>query len=166
MFSPRRLVYCGLFLGVFVGNAFCGISFTLCLGPSMLPTIKNQILLVDKFSHVVLRKPYMQYDVVQLVSPVDCSKLICKRITGVAGDKRWSHDHTPAKDLLLILNTRYKLDPSGSLSEEVVIPHGFVWVTGDNPEHSRDSRHFGPVPLRLLMGQVRALNLSKLSKEI
>jgi len=34
------------------------------------------------------------------------------------------------------------------------VPPGFVYLLGDNPEVSRDSRKFGPVPLRSLVGRV------------
>lgn len=32
-------------------------------------------------------------------------------------------------------------------------PDGW-WVEGDNPDRSRDSRHFGPVPIERLLGTV------------
>lgn len=34
------------------------------------------------------------------------------------------------------------------------VPKGHVWLEGDNPSHSRDSRHYGPVPYALLQGKV------------
>lgn len=33
------------------------------------------------------------------------------------------------------------------------IPDGTLWLLGDRPEASRDSRQIGPVPLRLLVGR-------------
>ena len=42
----------------------------------------------------------------------------------------------------------------------VALPNGFVWVETDNPNvqgaHSRDSNHFGPVPVALINGRVRS----------
>jgi inner membrane protease subunit 1 len=35
----------------------------------------------------------------------------------------------------------------------VVVPKGHVWVEGDNPTCSVDSRHFGAVPLALVLGR-------------
>lgn len=32
---------------------------------------------------------------------------------------------------------------------DVMIPHGQIWIEGDNPEHSTDSRHYGPIPIAL-----------------
>src|SRR5208282_4251617 len=34
------------------------------------------------------------------------------------------------------------------------VPAGFVYLLGDNPEASRDSRAFGPVPVGSLVGRV------------
>lgn len=34
------------------------------------------------------------------------------------------------------------------------IPPGHVWLEGDNPENSKDSRHYGPVPLAAIQGRV------------
>eukprot|EP00644_Phytophthora_capsici_P017796 jgi/Phyca11/576993/estExt2_Genewise1.C_PHYCAscaffold_1000039 len=37
--------------------------------------------------------------------------------------------------------------------EKITIPKGHVWVEGDNPTCSVDSRHFGAVPAALLIGR-------------
>lgn len=34
------------------------------------------------------------------------------------------------------------------------IPRGHVWLEGDNPENSMDSRNYGPVPAALVQGRV------------
>lgn len=33
------------------------------------------------------------------------------------------------------------------------IPKGHVWLLGDNPNWSKDSRHFGAVPYGLIRGR-------------
>ncbi|OWZ23231.1 Serine protease [Phytophthora megakarya] len=36
---------------------------------------------------------------------------------------------------------------------KITVPKGHVWVEGDNPTCSVDSRHFGAVPVALLIGR-------------
>jgi len=36
---------------------------------------------------------------------------------------------------------------------KITVPKGHVWVEGDNPTCSVDSRHFGAVPVALLVGR-------------
>ena len=43
---------------------------------------------------------------------------------------------------------------SQSLWTKVVVPQGHVWVEGDNPLFSIDSRHYGPVTLENVCGRV------------
>ncbi|MGI9197317.1 MAG: nickel-type superoxide dismutase maturation protease [Candidatus Nanopelagicales bacterium] len=44
----------------------------------------------------------------------------------------------------------------GLLAAKRAIRHedGGWWVEGDNPDHSRDSRHFGPVPDERIVGRL------------
>ena len=37
--------------------------------------------------------------------------------------------------------------------EHTVVPKGHVWLLGDNPDESIDSRHYGPVPIGLIQGK-------------
>jgi len=40
------------------------------------------------------------------------------------------------------------------LAEGLVIPDGHIWVEGDNPWNSSDSRNYGAIPASLIMGRV------------
>ena len=42
----------------------------------------------------------------------------------------------------------------GAPDSKVIVPRGYCWTLGDNRSVSRDSRHFGPVPLVSVMGKI------------
>lgn len=69
-------------------------------------------------------------DVVVVRSPEDPKCLLCKRIAALSGER-----------------VRTETE------EEVKIPKGHVWLLGDNPNWSKDSRHFGAVPYGLIRGR-------------
>jgi type IV secretory pathway protease TraF len=43
--------------------------------------------------------------------------------------------------------------PTSDIEPGVELPKGTVWVQGDALDRSRDSRHFGAVPLRCVVGR-------------
>ncbi len=132
------------FFGCFhiITTYVCGI--TLCIGPSMLPTLreKGDFVFIDKWSHKILNIPYQRGDVVICTCPYDTEKTVCKRIRAVAGDSIPSDNI--ASDIL------------GNFYPSFVnkVPPGHVWLAGDNASNSNDSRNYGPVPLPLLRGRV------------
>lgn len=60
---------------------------------------------------------------------------MCKRVKGVAGDMVYFKDKHRAPVLLRV-------------------PEGHVWLLGDNPSNSNDSRFYGPVPLGMVQGRI------------
>ncbi len=103
-------------------------------GSSMLPTFNpsGDMVLVDllfwKF------KPLEAGSIMVYQSPVDPDKLVVKRLIGLPGDELY-------------------IDPTAS-TRRIAIPKGHVWMQGDNYVASNDSRHYGPVPIGLLRGQI------------
>lgn len=64
--------------------------------------------------------------------------MICKRILGLPGDQ-------------VILSP----DQAEKFGKRLlVIPDGHLWLEGDNPLNSSDSRDYGPVPAELVIGRV------------
>lgn len=59
---------------------------------------------------------------------------VCKRVTGLPGDQ-------------VLLSGGGKM---------ITVPDGHVWLEGDNPGNSSDSRLYGALPLALLQGRVVA----------
>ena len=68
-----------------------------------------------------------------------CNLHLRRRIVGVAGDSVLVDAHDEAG--LPVATTS-------------LIPRGHVWLEGDNPHSSTDSRCYGPVPEALLLGRV------------
>lgn len=77
-------------------------------------------------------------DCVVAAKPTDHGHRVCKRITGMPGD--------------LILSD--PMDPESYIE----VPKGHVWVTGDNLEHSLDSRTYNSLPMGLIKGKIVAAN--------
>ncbi|KAF8633942.1 hypothetical protein AX15_001125 [Amanita polypyramis BW_CC] len=107
-------------------------------GPSMLPTLaeEGEIVVEDRFTYRFW--PIQRGDIVTLKSPLDPSRIICKRVIGLPGDV-------------------ICVDPTGlqaPSAEHVVIPQGHIWISGDNATYSRDSREYGPVSVSLIQGRL------------
>lgn len=116
---------------------------TMCVGPSMLPTINSagDIVLVDRMTHRL--RNLEVGDVVLAKAPSDPNQTVCKRVRGVPGD-----------------HICYSRPRTGSVEFEwsrkgITVPNGHLWLQGDNDTNSTDSRHYGPVPQGLVRGIVR-----------
>lgn len=139
----RWYVYAALFMlcSVFLMGAaysytsdnimqFCHVV-TGSMKPAVLP---GDYVVVDKTYY--RHNPPNKGEVILYRDPDDRSKLYIKRIAGLPGD-----------------TMRIS-------SGDVVVPHGHVFVLGDNSEHSDDSRHYGPVPLSDMLGKARLVYFS------
>lgn len=126
---------------VFVSNSLYKYSqdhvIMFCHIPSisMEPTLlKGDYVIVDKTAsgHYSPTKN----DIVIFNYPDDRSKIYLKRIEGLPGDT------------LRIDTITY------------IVPHGYIFVLGDNWGKAHDSRLFGPVPLSDVLGKVRQVYFS------
>lgn len=99
--------------------------FFQCTGPSMEPTIyTNNIIFTE---HLTPRfRKVQRGDIIIAKCPTNPKQHICKRVTGLPGDKI----------------------RMGLVSE--IVPRGHVWLEGDNRLNSADSRTYGPVPQGLI----------------
>jgi signal peptidase I len=103
---------------------------------SMEPTVRQgDCVLADKTAY--RRMPPKKGDVVIFVSPDDRSKKFIKRIEALPGETIDSADGTKKE-----------------------VPHGYIYVLGDNRSNSYDSRQFGFIPLRDVVGKVRQVYFS------
>jgi signal peptidase I len=127
---------------VIVGSAVFDYGTTNYLQAFKIPTasmepavMSGDRILADKTAY--RRMAPQKRDVIIFVYPDDRSKMYIKRVEALPGDA-------------ITL-------PDGTKQE---VPHGFVYVTGDNRENSIDSRHFGFVPLRDVIGKARQVYFS------
>ena len=91
-----------------------------------------------------LTTPLSIGDVVVLQHP-NRKGTICKRVLGLPGDAVVRPGRASSN--------RYR--PGGLNGRGLlVIPDGHIWVEGDNPANSSDSRTYGAVPMALLRGRV------------
>jgi len=88
-------------------------------------------------------------DVVLCQNPLTGEPAI-KRCVGVAGDV------LRVKDGILEVNNMripLKFYQEHTMKPESVIPDGFVFVLGDNPDVSVDSRNFGVIDVKTVLGR-------------
>lgn len=124
-------------------------------GKSMVPTFENNnrimISKITKISH---------FDMIVFHSPVAGSDYI-KRVIGVPGDTIEIRN-----DVLYVNGKKYKepyleankkkVMPGQNLTGnlKVTVPAGSLYVMGDNRQYSSDSRDFGFVPKKDVVGEV------------
>ena len=124
-------------------------------GQSMAPTLEDQDrLIVNKLAYRI-GEP-RRGDIVMLYYPVDPNKSFVKRVIAEEGDQ------VRIVDGLVYVNDVPLNDdyvPAEFRSHEdwgpQVIPEGYDFVMGDHRNNSSDSRHWGMVPKRYIIGKVQ-----------
>ncbi|KXG09973.1 signal peptidase I [Anoxybacillus rupiensis] len=133
-------------------------------GESMLPTLQNDNrLIVSKFSKW---EGYKHFDIIVFNAPDSKEKYI-KRIIGLPGDTvEMKHDtlyiNGKAYNEPYLKTWKEKNETEGlvtgdftlqEITNKKVIPKGYVFVLGDNRLVSKDSRYFGLVPMKDIVGK-------------
>ena len=125
-------------------------------GQSMAPTLADQDrLIVNKFAYRFLADP-RRGDIVMLYYPIDPNKSFVKRVIAEPGEtvrivdgKVYVHD-TPMLDEFVPPEFRSHDDYGPT-----VVPDGYYFVMGDHRNNSSDSRHWGMVPKKYIIGKVQ-----------
>lgn len=132
-------------------------------GLSMYPSFDNaEYLLTDKLSYQ-LREP-KRGEVVVFKAPASepCAEDQCeyiKRVIGVPGDRVMIKANKVYINGKLIDQSFLPADlitEGGSFCQEgveITVPSGQYLVFGDNRQHSRDGREFGPIKKDLIVGR-------------
>jgi len=124
-------------------------------GQSMAPTLQDQDrLIVNKLAYR-LGDPHVG-DIVMLYYPLKPEKSFVKRIIAEEGDQvrivdgRVYRNDVPLDDSFVPQEYRSHDDWGPQ-----VIPEGYYFVMGDHRNNSSDSRHWGFVPKKYIIGKVQ-----------
>jgi signal peptidase I len=123
-------------------------------GLSMEPHIRSgEYVVINTFAYRI-GSP-RRGDIVAFRHEGDTPAIFIKRVIGLPGDRvridRGQVYLNGAK-----LDEPYVRHPDGRTFGEIAVPSGCVYVLGDNRAESEDSRLFGPVSDRLLIGRAIA----------
>ena len=124
-------------------------------GLSMAPTLADQDRLIVNKLEYRLHAP-QRGDIVMLYYPVDPNKSFVKRVIAEDGDTvrvvdgRVYVNDVPMRDDFVPAEYRSHDDWGPQ-----VIPEGYYFVMGDHRNNSLDSRHWGFVPKKYIIGKVQ-----------
>jgi signal peptidase I len=124
-------------------------------GQSMAPTLADQDrLIVNKLAYR-LGEPHIG-DIVMLYYPLNPEKSFVKRVIAEEGDQvrvvdgRVYRNDVPMDDPFV--PTEYRSHDDWGPQ---VVPEGYYFVMGDHRNNSSDSRHWGFVPKKYIIGKVQ-----------
>jgi len=137
---------------------------------SMRPTLlEGDIILVNKFIYGAkipftdLRLPALRQpqrgDVVVFISPQDSKKDYIKRLIALAGETVEIKNGTiyindkPLLDPLFNSRYYYNRGDFGKEGQKILVPKDSYFVLGDNSGSSQDSRYWGFVPHKNILGK-------------
>jgi signal peptidase I len=152
---------------------------TYTLGLSMFPTLKNNSRVIINRMTIRFNEPKIG-DVIIFEQPFskkyaeehpkDNPPFLCKRIVAVEkeqvlikgndlyinGKKRVfeTYDVNASEYDRLKGNNTFYSDKNCGIGKPFVVPDNCYYVLGDNRSNSLDSRYFGPVPKKFIMGKV------------
>ena len=120
----------------------------------MAPTLQiGDRIFVNKRAYLTVMP--QRGDIIVFKNPQDMKKSFLKRVVGLPGET------LEIKDGKVIINGNaveskfhyYNAGDYGKESEKIEIPLNNYYVLGDDSESSRDSRHFGFIPSKYIIGK-------------
>ena len=132
-----------------------GVQVARVDGLSMAPTLEDHDRLIVNKLVYELGEP-RPGDIVMLYYPLNPEKMFVKRVIAQEGDTvRIEDGHVYVNDLPL--HDDYVPDQFRSHDDygPEVVKQGYYFVMGDHRNNSSDSRHWGPVPMKYIVGKVK-----------
>jgi len=127
-------------------------------GTSMEPSLHNQeLILVDKWTY--LFRPPTRGDVIVFIAPPQPSQDYIKRVIGLPGDTITINNTIVVVDGVTLKETYVDPNNQGNIYDanrpihNMVIPANDYFVLGDNRKGSSDSRDWGFVPRKNIIGR-------------
>ena len=146
-------VLIALLINLFLAQA------TRVYGQSMEPNLHtDQRLIIEKLSYNAYLRQYLGFtgpqrgDVVVIRLEPRQSELLIKRVIGLPGDEVFIHDGTVFVNGQALVEP-YLIDPTTGTFGPMTVPPLHLFVLGDNRDFSNDSRYFGTVPLKGIIGR-------------
>jgi signal peptidase I len=166
-----KAIFIAIVIALFIRTFFVQ-AFKIPSG-SMIPTLQiGDWLLVNKFIYGIkiplIRKTLIPVknpqrgDIAVFIYPMDRSKDFIKRVIGVGGDiieiknkkvyindSLYDNHHEIHTDSLILPRSLQPRDNLGPIR----VPEGYIFVMGDNRDNSYDSRFWGFVDLKDVVGK-------------
>jgi len=125
-------------------------------GRSMEPTLEDQDRLVINKLAYRLHDPEVG-DIVMLLHPRNPRQTLVKRVVAAPGDSVAFRGGLVLRNGTLAAEDFIPADlRSHENLDAVVVPEGYYFVLGDHRNDSSDSRAFGPVPMKYILGRIQA----------
>jgi len=138
------------FVLAFVVRAFVIQPYRIEMDSMMTTLHPNDLILVDKLTYKM--RPPKRGEVIVFTPPVNKKSKFIKRVIGLPSETleiRNNVVYINGKKL----NEPYMHSPMLTDYGPIKIPKGYVFVMGDNRSISEDSRYFGPIPIKSIVGR-------------
>lgn len=143
-----------LYVGIALFIRFFILNITLVEGSSMLPNFQDGDRLITQKVSLYFNPP-SQGDVVVIKAPDNPSKNYIKRVIALGGDQvellegqLYINGQLREEDFIAGAQTNASIQGHSQWT----IPEGYIFVLGDNRGGSNDSRNFGPVDEKDVVG--------------
>jgi len=145
-FIKSIALYLVIFISILIIVVYV-FSFQIVIGDSMNPKYKdNNVLVLSKINYRIFK--VNRFDIVSLKNN---NQIIVKRVIGLPNEKiEYKNNELYINDELII----YDFEILGIIEDFVtVLKEDEYYVMGDNRENSLDSRFFGPINKKDIVGK-------------